>query len=105
MPRDDSACLMDMLVAARDAVSSAEGVSFEDFVLNKWTHLSVLKSLEIVGEAVAHVSKARKRAIPLVPWKELVGMRNRLVHANFDIDLEMVGDSVHHHLQVRSEVR
>ncbi len=43
--------------------------------------LSVLKSVEIVGEAAAQVSEDVRRVNPDIPWREIVGMRNRLVHA------------------------
>ena len=94
MPRDDSAYLLDMLLAARDALSFTEGMSFEDFVRDRRTQLSVLKSVEIVGEAAAQVSEDARRANPDIPWREIVGMRNRLVHVYFDIDLPLVWDTV-----------
>jgi len=98
MPRDDSAYLLDMLLAARDALSFTEDLSFEDFVRDRRTQLSVLKSVEIVGEAAAQVTEGARRANPDIPWREIVGMRNRLVHVYFDIDLPLVWDTVHHDL-------
>ena len=98
MPRDDSAYLLDMLLAARDALSFTEGMSFENFVRDRRTQLSVLKSLEIVGEAAVQVSEDIRRANPDIPWRQIVGMRNRLVHTYFDIDLPLVWDTVHHDL-------
>jgi len=98
MPRDDSAYLLDMLLAARDALSFAEDLAFEDFVRDRRTQPSVLKSLEIVGEAAAQVSEAAQRANPNIPWREIVGMRNRLVHVYFDIDLPLVWDTVRYNL-------
>ena len=95
MPRDDSAYLLDMLLSARDALSFTEGMSFDDFVLDRRTQLSVLKSVEIVGEAAAQVSEDVTHANPDIPWREIVGMRNRLVHGYFDIDLPLVWDTVH----------
>ncbi|MDE0475913.1 MAG: DUF86 domain-containing protein, partial [Gammaproteobacteria bacterium] len=89
MPRDDSAYLLDMLLAARDALSFTEDLSFEDFVRDRRTQLSVLKSVEIVGEAAAQVSGDARRANPDIPWRQIVGMRNRLVHVYFDIDLPL----------------
>ena len=94
MSRDDSAYLLDMLLSARDALSFTEGMSFDDFVLDRRTQLSVLKSVEIVGEAAAQVSEDVRRANPDIPWREIVGMRNRLVHGYFDIDLSLVWDTV-----------
>lgn len=98
MPRDDSAYLLDMLLAARDALSFTEDLSFKDFVRDRRTQLSVLKSVEIVGEAAAQVSEDAKRASPDIPWRQIVGMRNRLVHVYFDIDLPLVWDTVRHDL-------
>lgn len=95
MPRDDAAYLLDMLLAERDALSFTEGMSYEEFAHVRRTQLSVLKSVEIVGEAAAHVSEDNLRAHPAIPWRETVGMRNRLVHAYFDIDLPSVWSTVH----------
>ena len=94
MPRDDAAYLLDMLLAARDALSFTEGMSYEEFAHDRRTQFSVLKSVEIVGEAAAHVSEDTKRAHPAIPWRDIVGMRNRLVHAYFDIDLPVVWGTV-----------
>ena len=94
MPRDDSAYLLDMLLAARDALSFTEGMSYDEFARDRRTQLSVLKSVEIVGEAAAHVGEDTQRAHPAIPWREIVGMRNRLVHDYFDIDLPLVWDTV-----------
>ena len=100
MPRDDSAYLLDMLLAARDALCFTKGMSFDDFVRDRRTQLSVLKSVEIVGEAAAQVSEDARRAHPDIPWREIVGMRHRLVHVYFDIDLPLVWDTVRHDLPV-----
>lgn len=100
MPRDDAAYLLDMLVAARDAVDFAEGVSYAEFERDRQTQLSILKALEIVGEAAAHISEDTRKAYPAIPWTEIVGMRNRLVHVYFDIDLPLVWDTVRHDLPV-----
>ena len=94
MPRDDTAYLLDMLLAARDAVSFAEGMSCADFARDRRTQLSILKSVEIVGEAASRLSEDTRRAHPSIPWPEVIGMRNRLVHAYFNIDLPLVWDTV-----------
>ena len=98
MPRDDTAYLLDMLVAARDAAAFAEGVSYTEFERDRRTQLSILKSLEIVGEAAAHISEDTRKKHPAIPWPEIVGMRNRLVHVYFDIDLPLVWDTVRNDL-------
>ena len=73
-------------------------MSFDDFVRDRRTQLSVLKAVEIVGQAAAQVSEDTKRASPDIAWQEIVGMRNRLVHVYFDIDLPLVWHTVRHDL-------
>ena len=85
MPRDDSAYLLDMLLAGRDALSFTEDLSFKDFLRDRRTELSVLRTVEIVGEAAAQLGEDARRAIPDVPWREIVGMRDRLVHGDFSV--------------------
>ena len=50
--------------------------------------------MEIVGEAAAHLSSATKESQPDIPWGEIVGMRNRLVHAYFEVDIGLVWRTV-----------
>lgn len=51
---------------------------------------AILRWLEIVGEAAANVGDATRAAHPEIPWREIVGMRNRLIHAYPDVNLELV---------------
>ena len=95
MQRDDTSFLLDMLVAAREAVAFTHGMSFAGFAGDRRSQLAILKSVEIVGEAASRVSAETKERNSDIPWREVVGMRNRLVHAYFDIDLRLVWDTVH----------
>lgn len=56
--------------------------------------LGLLKCIEIVGEAAARVGADTQGRYPQIPWADIVGMRNRLVHVYFDIDLDRVWDTV-----------
>ena len=56
--------------------------------------LALVKSIEIIGEAGARVSEEGRDATPDVPWPEIVAMRNRLVHAYFDVNLDVVWETV-----------
>jgi len=60
--------------------------------------LSLVKEIEIVGEAANQVSKATREQLPGIPWADIVGMRNRLVHAYFDINLEILWRTVQYDL-------
>ena len=54
----------------------------------------VLRELEVIGEAANNISEKTKKQFPHLPWKELVGMRNRLIHAYFDVDHDIIWETV-----------
>ena len=56
--------------------------------------MALVKEIEIVGEAAARVSEATREHLTDIPWDELIGMRNRLVHAYFDVNLDIVWQTV-----------
>ena len=94
MRRESSAYVLDMLIAARDALGFVVGLSFENFAADRRTQLSIVKSIEIVGEAASRVDDGIRRAHPEIPWRDIVGMRDRLVHGYFDVDPRLVWDTV-----------
>ena len=51
---------------------------------------ALVRAIEVVGEAASKVSDATRAKMPGVPWREIVGMRNRVVHAYFDIDRDIL---------------
>jgi uncharacterized protein with HEPN domain len=55
--------------------------------------LAIVKSIEIAGEAAAHVGMEVRAELPEIPWPEVVGMRNHLIHSYFDIDNDRVWDT------------
>jgi uncharacterized protein with HEPN domain len=56
--------------------------------------LSLVKEIEIIGEAANKVSQAARRAHPQIPWQDVIGMRHHLIHVYFDIDLDILWDTV-----------
>lgn len=94
MPKDDRVRLRHMLDAASEAVEFAKGKTRADLERDRLLVLGLLKCIEIVGEAAARVSPDVQSRYPRIPWPDIVGMRNRLVHVYFDIDLDRVWDTV-----------
>ena len=88
--RHDDAYLLDMLLSARDAAEFAAGLTFPQFEQSQLHQNAILKAIEIIGEAAARISEETKQAHPGIPWPEIIGMRNRLVHAYFEVDLKRV---------------
>ncbi len=67
---------------------------------------AILRELEIIGEAANKVSEKTKKKFPQLPWKELIGMRNRLIHAYFDVDHEIIWKTIRDYLpSFRQEVK
>ena len=92
--RRDDAWLLDMLLAARRAVRFAAPLTFSEFENDDLHQLAILKSVEIIGEAASRISEETKAEHPDIPWAEIIGLRNRLVHAYFAIQLDIVWQTV-----------
>ena len=83
--------------AATDACGFVEGLAKEDFLEDKRTQQAVIMSLIIIGEAVTKVMDGYAeftQAHAQVPWRNMRGMRNRIAHGYFDINLDVVWDTV-----------
>ena len=94
MSKEDEIRLRHMLEAAREAVSFARGRARGDLETDRQLVLSLVKDIEIVGEAAAQVSESARAQAPGIPWQVIVAMRNRLVHAYFSINLDIVWQTV-----------
>jgi uncharacterized protein with HEPN domain len=92
--RRDEAYLLDMLLAARKARQFVEGMTLEDFAASELHQNAVIRPLEIIGEAAARVSLEARAAHPGIPWDLMVGMRNRLIHEYFRVDLTVVWETL-----------
>ena len=86
-----------MQQAATDACGFVEGMSKGDFLADKRTQQAVIMSLIIIGEAATKVMDgypAFAQAHAQVPWRNMRGMRNRIAHGYFDVNLDVVWDTV-----------
>jgi uncharacterized protein with HEPN domain len=83
-----------MVEAAEAAVKFAAGKTRADFGVDQMLAFSVLRALEVLGEAASKVSEDTRRKLPAVPWPEIVGMRNWLIHAYHDVNLDIVWRTV-----------
>lgn len=90
MQRDDSIRLRHMLDAAKEAKSFVWGKTREDLESDRKLVLALVKSIEVIGEAATKTSPHCREELPYIPWADIVGMRNRLIHAYFDINLDIL---------------
>ncbi len=91
---DDAVRLRHVLDAARKAVALAAGKTRAQVEADEIGQLALARLLEIVGEAAGKVSPEFRAAHPELPWTEMSGLRNRLAHAYFDVDLDVLLDIV-----------
>ncbi|MBI3813866.1 MAG: DUF86 domain-containing protein [Nitrospinae bacterium] len=94
MRKDDIIRLQHMFDAAKEAMSFVANRSRSDLDNNRMLVLSLLKDIEIIGEAANKVSTEVRDKYINVPWLDIIGMRNHLIHGYFDIDLDIVWDTV-----------
>jgi uncharacterized protein with HEPN domain len=75
-----------MIEAAEDALGFVAGRTRADLATDRMLLFALVRAVEIIGEAASKVSDETRSAHAGIPWKAVIGMRNRLVHAYFDID-------------------
>jgi uncharacterized protein with HEPN domain len=90
MKRDESVYLRHILDAIAKIDSYLQGVNEADFHLHSLVQDGVIRQLEIIGEAVKRVSTQLRNQQPQVPWQDVAGMRDKLIHHYFGVDLEKV---------------
>jgi len=88
--KDDKTRIKHMLDAAQKAVSFVNTRTLQDLENDEILALALVKLIEIVGEAASRVSKEYRDTHLQIPWSAMIGMRNRLVHAYFDINLKIL---------------
>ncbi len=90
----DVGALFDIVDSARRILAYVEGLSEEDFRFNLLVQDAVIRRFLIIGEATKQLSAEIRAAHPEIPWGDIVGMRNRLIHVYFEVDLDRVRDTV-----------
>ena len=83
-----------MLDAAREAMSFARGRVRDDLETDRQLLLSLVKEIETVGEAASQVTDPTRQELADIPWNSIIAMRNRLVHAYFSINLDILWSTV-----------
>jgi len=91
---DPTVRMRHMLDHAKEAVALLAGKEKADLSSNRVLELALIRLIEIVGEAANRLPIEDQSRYPSIPWKEIVGMRNRLVHGYDAIDLDVLWDTV-----------
>ena len=93
-PPEDDVLLRDMLDHARRAVGAMDRRTRADLESDPILAAAMERFIEVTGEAASKVSEPTRRGLPQIPWREIIGMRNRLVHGYAAVDHDIVWDVV-----------
>jgi uncharacterized protein with HEPN domain len=90
MRKDDAIRLHHMLDAAQEAIRFTGGKTRSDLDNDRILVLALVKDVEIIGEAAYQTSLDTREELSDIPWDDIIGMRHRLVHAYFEINLDIL---------------
>jgi uncharacterized protein with HEPN domain len=90
----DEAILLDVVNAARRSIEFVSGLKKSDFESDVKTQSAVIHQLLILGEAVKRLSEEFRSRYPDIPWRSIAGMRDKLIHAYDDVDLDEVWKTI-----------
>lgn len=93
MNRDDHVYLLHIIDAVGQIETYVSGISYEDFISSRMHQDAVIRQFEILGEATKNISTHTRNNHPDIPWKDIAGMRDILIHQYFGVDLGSVWDS------------
>lgn len=87
-----------MLTSAALAIDFIQGMSYADFQQDLKTQYAVIRALQIIGEAAKKIPAPIKAQHPTIPWKAIMGMRDKLTHDYAGINLPIVWETLHQDL-------
>ena len=92
--RDVKLYVKDILEAIKAIEKFVEGMDFESFKEDDKTSSAVIRKFEIIGEATKNIPQSIKEKYPHIPWKEMAGFRDKLIHFYFGIKYDIVWDTI-----------
>ncbi len=92
--RNVSDHLQDILDAIEKADQFTQGIGLEEFEADDKTIFAVVRALEIIGEASKKIPQSLKKHYASIPWREMTGIRDKLIHDYFGVNLEVVWKTV-----------
>lgn len=105
MIRDVNLFIEDILQSIKDIESFSRGLTKEKFIKNKLKQNAIIRSLEIIGEAVKNIPDSFREKYPKIQWKKIAGFRDVLSHAYFGVSMERVWNIIEQDLlELKEEI-
>jgi len=95
MKRDHRLYLKDIVSAIESILSFVKTMDFEEFQKDDKTTSAVIRKFEIIGEATKQIPEDIRQKYSLIPWKEMAGMRDRLIHFYIGVDYHLIWETIH----------
>lgn len=92
--RNQNIYLKDIIESIDKIIEFVENMTFEEFQEDDKTSSAVIRKFEILGEATKNITDDTRTKYPKIPWKEMAGMRDRLIHSYFGIDYKLVWTTI-----------
>jgi uncharacterized protein with HEPN domain len=93
--RDVITFLEDILTAIDDIVAFTAALDFEAFKQDRKTIYAVTRALEIMGEATKNIPDDVRQPYPQIPWRQIAGMRDKLIHSYFSVNVVTLWKAAH----------
>lgn len=106
MNKNHETYLKDILSALKSIETFVKGMNYDEFQKDDKTTSAVIRKFEILGEATKNISKSIRNQYQQIPWKEIAGMRDRLIHGYSKVDISLVWETIQNRLpSLKTEIQ
>ena len=98
--KDDTIYIDHIQLSIKNILNYTKDISIEEFSKNTLIQDAVIRNFEIIGEATKKVSSDFKKIYFKIPWKEMAGMRDKLIHDYIGVDIQVIWDTIEQDLPI-----